>query len=106
MHPIVHSSTVDSSGDMETASVAISTGVGQGGVVHVHSALSPNHKEEQNNAVCSNTDGPRDCHRVKYGGQRQISYNIAYVWNIKRKRAQTNLFTKQSRVADVENKHG
>ena len=31
-------------------------------VVHIYNGISLNHKKEQNNAICSNTDGPRDCH--------------------------------------------
>ena len=101
MHPIVHSSTVHSSQDVETAEVSVSMGVGQGGVGHAHS-----HKEEQNNAVCGNMDGPRDCHTAwsTADTERQIPYNIAHVWD--RKRAQANLFTRQSRVSNVESKHG
>ena len=66
---------------METASVAISTGVGQGGVVHVHSALSPNHKEEQNNAVCSNMSEPKDDHikGSKPDREMQIAYDITHM---------------------------
>ena len=29
--------------------------------------------------------------------ERQISYNIAYMWNLKKKMVQMNLFTKQKR---------
>ena len=52
-------------------------------------------KKEQNNAICSNMDGPRDCHteQSKSDAERQISYDIAYMWNLK-KRVQMNLFTK------------
>ena len=61
-------------------------------VVHIY-LLS--HKKEQNNAICSNMDGPRDCHTEwsKSGTERQISYDIAYMWNLKM--VQMNLFTKQ-----------
>ena len=41
-------------------------------------------------------DGPRDCHTElsKSDTERQISYDIAYMWNLN-KRVQMNLFTKQ-----------
>ena len=44
-------------------------------------------KKEQNNAICSNMDGPRDCHteRSKSDTERQISYDISYMWNLKKK---------------------
>ena len=32
--------------------------------------------------ICSNMGGPGDYH-TKYIRQRQISYNIAYMWNLK-----------------------
>ena len=39
----------------------------------------------KNNATCRNMDGPRDCHTEwsKSDRERQVSYNIAYVWNLK-----------------------
>ena len=43
-----------------------------------------NHKEEQNNAICSNMDGPRD-HHTKWSNldrERQI-YGITYIWYLK-----------------------
>ena len=29
---------------------------------YVYNGILLNHKKEQNNAICSNMDGPRDCH--------------------------------------------
>ena len=45
-----------------------------------------NHKKEWNNAICSNMDGPRDCHteRSKSDIERQISHDIAYMWDLKK----------------------
>ena len=42
-------------------------------------------------------DGPRDCHMElsKSDRERQIPYDIAYMWNLKKKKIQMNLFTKQ-----------
>ena len=31
-------------------------------VVHIHNGILLSHEKEQNNAICSNMDGPRDCH--------------------------------------------
>ena len=75
-------------------------------MVHIHNEMLLSHKKEQNNATCSNMDGPRDCHTAwsTADTERQIPYNIAHVWD--RKRAQANLFTRQSRVSNVESKHG
>ena len=43
------------------------------------------HKKEQNDAICSNMDGPRD-DRTKWRKperERQVSYDTAYMWNLK-----------------------
>ena len=51
-------------------------------------------KEQWNNAICSNMDGPRDYHAKwsKSDGERQILYDVTYMWNLKM--IQTNLFAK------------
>ena len=43
------------------------------------------HKKEWNNAMCSSMDGHRDDHTTwnKSGGERQIPYDITYMWNLK-----------------------
>ena len=42
-------------------------------------------KKEWNNAIWSNIDGPRDYHTKwsKSERERQISYDITYMWNLK-----------------------
>ena len=54
-------------------------------VVHIYNGILLSHKKEQNNAICSNTDGPRDCHAEssKSDRERQITYDIACMWNLK-----------------------
>ena len=51
-----------------------------------YSGISLSHKKEWNNAICSNMDGPRDDHSKwsKLDRRRQISYDIAYLWNLKK----------------------
>ena len=43
------------------------------------------HKKEWNHAICSNMDGPRDYHtkQSKSERERQILYDIIYMWNLK-----------------------
>ena len=43
------------------------------------------HKNERNNAICSNMNGPRDYHTKwsKSDRERQIPYDITYRWNLK-----------------------
>ena len=44
----------------------------------VYSEILLSHKKEQNNAICSNMDGPRDYHtkRSKPERERQIPYDL------------------------------
>ena len=53
------------------------------------------HKKEWNNAIFSIMNEPRDCHTEwrRSGRERQMSYDIVYVWNLKNV-LQMNLFTK------------
>ena len=59
MHPSVHSSTVHNSQDLETAQVPVNRLMDKD-VVHVYSAVFLSHKNDRNNAICSNVDGPRE----------------------------------------------
>ena len=58
------------------------------------------HKKEQNNAICRNMDGLRDCHTKssKSDRERKISYDIAYVWNLKKKKNGTNEFIYKTEI--------
>ena len=51
-------------------------------------------KKEWNNAICSNSDGPRDCHIEWIKSNRgEILYDIPYMWDLKRN--DTNELTRQ-----------
>ena len=41
------------------------------------------HKKEWNNAIYSSMDGPRGYHTKWSKSERQISYDITYMWNLK-----------------------
>ena len=53
-----------------------------------------NHKKEQNNALCSNMDGPRDCHTSEV---TQTKTNIIWyhLYVESEKNGTNELFTKQ-----------
>ena len=62
-------------------------------MVHIYNGMILSHEKESNNAICSNMGGPRDYHTKwsKSDRERQISYdiayisyNIAYMWNLKK----------------------
>ena len=54
-------------------------------VVHIYSGILLGHKKERNNAICSNMDATRDYHTKwsKSERERQIPYDITYMWNLK-----------------------
>jgi len=53
--------------------------------VDIYNGILLSHKKEQNNAICSNMGGPRDCHTewLKSDRKEEISYDI-YMWDLKR----------------------
>ena len=55
-------------------------------------------KKEWNNAICRNMHGPRYYHTMwsKSDRERQILYDITYMWNLQL--IQTNLFIKQKQT--------
>ena len=54
--------------------------------VDIYNGLFLNHKTEQNNAICSNMGGPRDCHTewLQSDRKEEISYDILHMWDLKR----------------------
>ena len=63
------------------------------------------HKKEINNVLCSNMDWPRDCHNEwnKSDRERQIPYDIAYMWNLLKKKWYQQAYLQNiNRVRDAE----
>ena len=55
-------------------------------MVHIFNGVLLSCNKEGSNALCSNTDGPRDDHtKWSMPGRKQQSYDITYVWNLGRK---------------------
>ena len=54
-------------------------------VVHVYNGILLSHKKEWNNVIWSNMDGPGVYHTKwsKSDRERQISYDITYMWDLK-----------------------
>ena len=52
---------------------------------HTHNGILSSHKKEWNNAIYKHMDGPRDYHTKwnKSERERQIPYDITYMWNKK-----------------------
>ena len=59
----------------------------------------------QNNAMCSSMDEPRDYHTKwsKSERERQIAFNITYMWNLK-KWCKWTYLQNRNRLRDIENK--
>ena len=62
MHHNIHCSIVYNSQIIEANSMSIGRGMHKGDMIHIHNQVLLNHKKEQNSAICSNMDGPRDYH--------------------------------------------
>ena len=65
MHPNVHCSTIYNSQDMEAINMSMEGWMNKEDVVHIYNIYNGillSHEKEQNNAICSNVDGPRDDH--------------------------------------------
>ena len=74
-------------------------------VVPIYNGTLLSHKKEWNNAICSNMNGPRDYHTKwsKSDRERQILYDITYMWNLKKWYKWTYL-QNRNRLTDLENK--
>ena len=94
MYPSVRGSTIYNSQDMEATWMSISWGIDKEDMrythththTHTHNGILLGHTKEWNNSVCGDMDGPRDCHTEwsMSDRERQISYDIAYMWNLKK----------------------
>ena len=65
-------------------------------MIRKYDGILRDHKKEWNSAIFSNMDEPRDYHTKfsKSYRERQITYGIAFMWNLK-KMIQINLLTKR-----------
>ena len=74
-------------------------------MVHIYNGILLSHKKEENCAICRDVDGPRDCHTEwsKSEREKQILYNIAYMWNLEKWYKWTYL-KNINRPTDIESK--
>ena len=70
MHPNVNYSTIHNNKDVE----APNRGMDKEDMIHTYNGLLFNHKKEQNNDICSNVDGPRDCHTGEVSQTQKDKY--------------------------------
>ena len=74
--------------------------------MYIYNGILLSHKKEWNNAICSNIDGPRDYHTKwsKSDRDRQISYDITYMWNLKKRWYKWTYLQNRNKPTDIENK--
>ena len=60
-------------------------------------------KKELSNAICSNMDGHRDYHTKWNKSERQMSYDITYMFNLKTGHKWTYLWSR-NRFTDIKSK--
>ena len=71
-------------------------------MVHIYNGILLSNKKEQNNAICSNMDATRD-YQTKWSKserERQIPYDITYIWNLKYGTNEPN----RNKLTDIENR--
>ena len=85
--------------------MSISRGMDTEVVVLIYNGILLSHKKEWNSAISRDVDRTRDCHTEwsKLEREKQISYNIAYMWNLE-KWYRWTYFQSRNRDTDVENK--
>ena len=71
-------------------------------VVHVYNGKPLSCKKEQNHAICSYMDGPRDDHCEV--SQRQKSYDITYMWDVKYETNKLIYETNSDSLRDIQYK--
>ena len=66
-------------------------------MAYIYNWILFSHEKEQNSAICSGMDGPKDCHAEwsKSDRERQVSSDISFIrWNFKKWYLQMKVFTK------------
>ena len=90
-------STIYNSQDMEATYMSINRGMDKEGVVHIYTGILLSHRNEWNNAIFSNVDGPRDYHTKWSQTEKDKYHMISLICGIQKKQ-NMNLFTKQKQV--------
>ena len=93
MHLKVHSSTIAmnftlyNSQDVEATWMSIDRWMDKEDEVYIYNGILLSHKKEWNNAICNNMDGAGGYYGKydKSDRDRQILYDITYMWNLKNK---------------------
>ena len=83
--------------------MSIDRGMNKDDVGHIYDGILLSHKNEQNNAICNDMDGPRNCHEWSRSDRERQIYDIANIWNLK-KTCRWTYLQNRNWVTDVEKK--
>ena len=72
---------------------------------YVYTVILISHKKERKFVTCNNMDGLGGCYAKwnKSNKERQILYDLTYMWNLKKYNRLGNITTKENRLKDMEN---
>ena len=79
----IHCHSISNSQVMEAIKMSINRGMDED-VVPIYHRILLSQRKEGNNAICSNMDGPRNCHNEWMKTERQMVYDIAYMWDLEK----------------------
>ena len=99
MYPIVHCSTIYNRQDMGAILMSINRGMGKEDALFIYNGILLSLGKEWNNSIFSNMDGYLT-KWSKTGRERQISYDIIYMWHLKK----WIYFQNRTRLTVAENK--
>ena len=102
-HPSVHYSTVYNPEDMEAIWTSTDGWMNKD-AAHVYDVILLSHKKEWHNAICSNMDGPRDCHTEWNQTEKDKDHMISFICRIKKKWYKWSYLQNRNRLTDFENK--
>ena len=72
-------------------------------VVHIDNGISLSHKKEWNHAICSDMDGPRDCH-ISEVSQTKTNITWYHLYVESKKQYKWTYLQNRNRLSDIENK--
>ena len=87
MHPYVYFSIIYNNQDLEAAQVSTSSWVGKTAMAYLHNGILLDCKKERIFTFCDSMNGPGK-HYAKWNKpvrERQIPYDLTYMWNLMNK---------------------
>ena len=86
VNPNVHWNIIYNYQEMEATTMSIDRWMNKEDVVYICNGILLSHKKEWKNAICSNTDGPRDYHNQWSMTEKDKYHMISLICGIWRKK--------------------